>query len=243
MTGWDVEHRRGSAADLHGREVPDPARRSIWVLEVDRPALVLGSTQPESVVDRSAARAAGVEVVRRRTGGGAVLLEPGGALWVDVVVPRGDALWDDDVSRSSHWLGGAWVEALAELGVPALVHRGGLCTTDWSRLVCFGGLGPGEVVEAGGSGRKIVGVASRRSRGAARFQTAVHVEWAPERLLCLLALAPGARERAGRSLAPAVATAPAPADRLVAAVIAGIVGAEEQQARRAGGAERRSFPR
>ena len=39
----------------------------------------------------------GVAVVRRRSGGGAVLLDPGGVVWVDVVVPRHDPRWDDDV--------------------------------------------------------------------------------------------------------------------------------------------------
>ena len=64
-------------------------RVEIWVFDVERPALVLGSTQRPDIVDAEACRRAGVEVVRRRSGGGLVLLEPGNVVWFDVVVPRG----------------------------------------------------------------------------------------------------------------------------------------------------------
>ena len=73
-----------------------------------------------------------------------MLVEPGRILWLDVLLPASDPLWDDDVARAFLWLGEAWQTALASLDVPAQVHRGGLCTTSWSRLVCFGGLGTGE---------------------------------------------------------------------------------------------------
>ena len=103
--------------------------RAVHVFEVERPALVLGSAQPDDVVDRAACAAAGVEVVRRRSGGGAVLLEPGGVVWVDVELPRGDPLWDDDVGRAAWWLGERWAVALADLGVTA----GPTCTAAaWS---------------------------------------------------------------------------------------------------------------
>jgi hypothetical protein len=36
---------RSTAADFHGRSVPDPAPREIWQHDVTAPALVLGSTQ------------------------------------------------------------------------------------------------------------------------------------------------------------------------------------------------------
>ena len=40
---------------------------------------------------------------------------PGEVLWVDVVVPADDPLWDDDVGRATHWLGELWAAALAAL--------------------------------------------------------------------------------------------------------------------------------
>ena len=87
------------------------------------PALVIGSTQPDSDVDASAARAAGLDVVRRRSGGGAVLVEAAGLAWVDVEVPAADLIWAADVGQAFCWLGQAWVEALGAEGVgPAVVH-------------------------------------------------------------------------------------------------------------------------
>ena len=150
----------------------------MWVLDAERPALVLGSTQPESDVDTEALAAGDIDLVRRRSGGGAVLVVPGECLWVDVVLPRDDVLWDDDVGRAPVWVGEVWAAALIGLGLPAQVHRGGLVRTDWSSRVCFAGLGPGEVTAAG---RKVVGVSQRRTRAGARFQCAVLFAWDPTR--------------------------------------------------------------
>ncbi len=161
-----------------------PVERSVWVFDVSRPALVLGSTQAFDVVDLDAAAIAGVEVVRRRSGGGAVLLVPGECLWVDLVVPRGDPLWDDDVGRAAHWLGATWVAALSACGVSAVVHTGAMLHTAWSRAVCFAGVGPGEVLV---DGRKAVGISQRRTRAGARFQCVVHRQWPGEDLVALLA--------------------------------------------------------
>ncbi|MGE5209798.1 MAG: lipoyl protein ligase domain-containing protein, partial [Acidobacteriota bacterium] len=65
---------RASAAEFHARTVADPAPFEIWQHDVVAPAVVLGSSQPETVVDAAACAAAGAEIVRRRSGGGAVLL-------------------------------------------------------------------------------------------------------------------------------------------------------------------------
>ena len=180
---WRVERHRGSAAAFHARLMPadGEAERVMRILEVDRPALVLGSTQPESDVDHDALAAAGVELVRRRSGGGAVLLEPETAVWVDVDLPADDPLWSADVGASFGWLGDAWVAALGD----GSSHRGPLVTTPWSRTVCFAGLGPGEVTVGG---RKVVGLAQRRTRAAARFQCAALRHWDAEALVALLAV-------------------------------------------------------
>lgn len=141
----------------------------MWVLDVAAPALVLGSTQPP------VAAASGLEVARRRSGGGAVLVRPGSPRWVDVLVPRADPLWDDDVGRAFGWLGRVWLEALHAVGVDgAQVHEGRLVRTRWSEAVCFAGLGPGEVSVGG---RKVVGISQRRRREAALLQCAALLDW------------------------------------------------------------------
>lgn len=189
----------GSAAALHAFGVPAQPRRLVRQLRVDRPALVLGSTQSLEVADAVACEAAGVEVVRRSSGGGAVLLDPDETLWVDVVVPAGDPHWEADVGRAFWWLGAVWAAAV---GDGATVHKGPPVVSDWSSLVCFAGLGSGEVTVGG---RKAVGMSQRRTRAGALFQCAVPVVWRPERLAGLLALEPDQRERLAADLAGAVA--------------------------------------
>lgn len=196
---WEVEQLRGSATGFHERAVPEPPVASLWWLDFDRPAVVLGSTQPREIIDADAARHADVEVVRRRSGGGAVHLIPGAVTWVDVVLPADDPRWVSDIGRSFHWLGDVWVDVLVDLGVDgAVVHRGPLVRSRWSPLVCFAGLGPGEVTVGG---RKVVGMAQRRTRSWARFQCALVHQWNPDGLVDLLALEPRDREAARFALA------------------------------------------
>ena len=131
------------------------------MFEVDRPAIVLGSTQREDVLDVAACAAAGVEVVRRRSGGGVVLVEPGGLVWFDVVVPTAvlhEVGVGDDIGASMVWLGS---HLAAVLGDDVTVHRGAMACTGWCPLVCFAGVGPGEVLA---DGAKLVGVSQRRTR-------------------------------------------------------------------------------
>ena len=186
--GWDVVHRRGAPAGLFDHEWPD--RRTVWVLEPTETAVVLGSTQPASVVG------SGTPAVRRRSGGGAVLMEPGGLVWVDVFVPAGDPLWEVDVGRAFAWLGRAWAAALDSPGATA--HAGPLRTTRWSPLVCFAGLGPGEVTV---DGAKVVGMSQRRTRAGALFQCAALREWRPDRLLDRLVITDDDRRQASAELA------------------------------------------
>ena len=170
---WAVERGFGPAASLHA--LGDPARpaRAARVLEVDGPSLVLGSSQPLDLIDSERAAAAGVAVARRRSGGGAVYLDPGRHVWVDLLVPRGDRLWDDDVVRAAGWAGELWGAVAASLtGEPASVHRGGSVGGRWGRLICFAGLGPAEVTVGG---RKVVGISQRRSRDWTRIQTMARI--------------------------------------------------------------------
>ena len=222
MMRWELEPVRGTVRALHERSaalVSGPAgpgaagsgpagsgplhRRALAHYPADA-ALVLGSTQPEATVDRLACAAAGVEVVRRRSGGGAVLVEPGSLLWVDIVLPAGDPLWSDDVGRAAWWVGEVWAQALAGSGLgPLGVWRQPMRKNKWSSLVCFAGVGPGEVI--GPAGSKVVGISQRRARRGALYQCACLLSWEPARLLKLLALTPEQAEPAWGELA-AVAT-------------------------------------
>ncbi len=185
---------------------------------MSRPAVVLGSTQVPEKIDTDRARAAQVDVVRRRGGGGAVLVAPGALVWVDVLVPAGDPLWDPDVGRAFGWLGRAWATALADVGVSgAQVHGGRLLTTPWSAAVCFAGLGPGEVTVGGA---KVVGMCQRRTRSGALFQCAALLAWAPDRLLDVLDLTADDRRRGGAELERVARGIDVEAEALVDALVA-----------------------
>ncbi|MDY7101378.1 MAG: hypothetical protein S0880_09340 [Actinomycetota bacterium] len=194
---WIVEHVHGPAGELHHRAPPTDGRRHAWFAHPTRPALVLGSTEPDDHVDAAALASAGTDLVRRRSGGGAVLVDDD-LVWVDVLIGRDDPLWDDDVGRATHWVGRAWAEVLADLGVVAEVHTGGLDRGAWGDRFCFAGLGAGEVTVGG---RKVVGISQRRTRSVARLQTSALLRWRPDRLVGLLALDPVARREASSALA------------------------------------------
>jgi lipoate-protein ligase A len=212
---WRVERTALDVADAHQADLTGAgAVRLVRVHEINRPTLVLGSAQPASDVDGDVAAQRGVDVVRRRSGGGAVLLVPGDVVWVDVVVPAGDVLFHDDVGVAFEWLGDAWARALHVVGIGgAVVHRGKLVRTPWSDRVCFAGIGSGEVTL---DGAKVVGISQRRTRHAARFQCAVLLHWDVAALAPLLRLDAGAIA----SIEPLATGVPVDPDRLIDALLA-----------------------
>ena len=207
---WDIQRARGTVGELHENSAASigslsdggGSQRRVVVQSAINSALVLGSAQLESTVDLDACARAGVEVVRRRSGGGAVLVEPGSVIWVDVLVAATDELWSADVGRSTWWVGETWAEALRGAGLADLsVWKGPMLRSAWSSVVCFAGLGPGEVVDE--ARHKVVGISQRRTRHGALFQCACVLRWEPERLLELMALPGDQRQVAWRELAGA----------------------------------------
>lgn len=177
--------RGGAAGAYHGLQLPERACAHVWRFAPAGPALVLGSTQTESLVEATRCVELGVEIVRRRSGGGAVLLAPGRTIWIDVLVPVGHPLWRTDIGESALWLGDAMAETIARFsGETYVVHRGAMERSPWSSLICFAGRGPGEVFDRTGS--KVVGISQRRTRTWARFQCVVSRRWHPELLATLL---------------------------------------------------------
>lgn len=184
MTAVEI-FRGGSAGAYHGRELPERLVPHVWRFAPSRPALVLGSTQSDALVDAPRCAELGVDVVRRRSGGGAVLLAPGRNVWIDVLVPAGHRVWRSDIGESPRWLGHAMAETVGRTtGETYTVHSGAMQHSPWSSLVCFAGRGPGEVFDRTGS--KVVGISQRRTRTWARFQCAISCRWDPGMLVDLL---------------------------------------------------------
>jgi lipoate-protein ligase A len=181
---WRIEWRTETAGDVHAAEPGDASRPQIWVVEVTRPALVLGSAQGRgrAEIDARVERLGfDVDVVVRRSGGGAVYLAPGDQVWIDVFVPTHDDRWDADIGRAVEWLGAVWSETVGTVVAPALrpeilAHEGAVLNSSLSAAVCFAGVGPGEVTVAG---RKATGISQRRTRRYCRFQCTALLAWTP----------------------------------------------------------------
>ena len=172
-------------ARFHQRTVTTPGRQ-LWVPRLgDESTLVLGSTQSDAIVDLERTAATGTRLVRRRSGGGAVLVSAADVVWFDVVIDRDDPLWSDDVGRAFEWLGRACRAGLARLGHSTDMHRGPPLGSAWSKSICFAGIGSGELTL---DGAKVVGISQRRTRSSARFQTAILRRWAPRAYLDLFRL-------------------------------------------------------
>ncbi len=204
----------GDAGEFHSSD-PPPVRAATFHT-VATPTLVLGSAQRVSDINDRVAGALGIAVVKRRSGGGAVLLVPSEFVWLDLVVPVGDALWADDIGQAMVWVGDLWRRALGDLGLSGVVTDvSGGGDVRWARQVCFAGTGRGEVVvvagkvngNAGGNDeRKVVGVSQRRTRSTARFQSLCHLRWRPELVAALV----GSPRPLASELASRVATVTAP---------------------------------
>ena len=203
---WRIEERAEPAFRLHHSWPSvegDDRTPAVAVCLPTGPAVVLGSTQDREVVDSGRAEDAGLAVVRRRSGGGAVLVTPGDPVWIDIWVPVGHARWSTDVTHAFEWLGTIWAEAIRGLGLDGVEVQGpgpGACTR-WSSLVCFGGVGAGEVTIGG---CKVVGLSQRRNRHGAWFHSACALHWNSTPLLDVLSLAVEQRTAAREELAGVV---------------------------------------
>ena len=191
---WRFQEVRVGVGEFHGME--HPGGREVWLHcwgnDVAQGALVLGSSQSEELVNAGVLRSQGLGLVKRQSGGGAVLVVPEALVWIDVFIPRDDPLWDDDLGKSALWLGEVWQATLLEFGVAAEFHQGPYKPGEWGKLICFAGRAAGEVFV---DGKKSVGISQRRTHQGARFQTALARQWNITDLSPLLNLPPKDRSR------------------------------------------------
>ena len=163
------------AESLHAWDPPTESILTVRRCRPTAPAVVLGSRQDESLIDPWALAQTGLGLVRRKSGGGLVLVDDALAIWVDVWIPHRPGTVTADVRASMELVGRAWATVLGaaddNLGGRLEVHAGGVTHGAWAELVCFAGLGPGEVLL---DGRKLVGLSQRRSRDWSRVQCQVH---------------------------------------------------------------------
>lgn len=197
-----------NAEAMARRPVTVAARVWLW----PRPGIVLGCAQ-RGLLEAVRSRAgAGVEVLARDAGGGAVLVGPW-MIGVSLVLPTADPRAGRSPTDGYRWLSLRLADALREAGCEAralcpetLRARGqtragpdvaatgppqtGPTTVSWA---CFGSLSAWEIVD--GRGRKLVGLAQRRTRESVLLVAGVLATMPDWAVLCEALGAPADAER------------------------------------------------
>jgi lipoate-protein ligase A len=167
-------------------EAPPTVRFFAW----DPATVSLGYGQPlDGRVDLDAARAMGLGVVRRPTGGSAILHEgPSLELTYSVTGAAGDFPGADDLLATYRWIGTALEAALTALGAPVAMVAAQPSDPRSMPAFCFARTGSYEL-EIGGL--KVVGSAQRRQGTGFLQHGAVMLAADRERLARVF---PGARD-------------------------------------------------
>ena len=166
--------RSASAGELH--EVAPIWRQGVRIVRClpTAPALVLGSRQTDDIVDRSALEREGLVMFRRRSGGGAVLVDASHSVWIDIEIGVEDPRYCAEPMSMMAEVGRWWMKALAALNCcpPDIWQFEGAMECDaGGDVICFAGRAHGELM-VGES--KLVGLSQRRTRDGARVQGQLH---------------------------------------------------------------------
>lgn len=135
-------------------EVPPTLRLYRW----DPPCLSLGYSQPFSDLDQDQLRSSGWDVVRRPTGGRAILHTD--ELTYAVIGPKTDPRLEGGLMQSYRRLSKALSESLKFLGLPVQVHSG-KNPESINHPVCFENPSDFEITV---EGKKIIGSAQARKK-------------------------------------------------------------------------------
>lgn len=162
----------------------------------DSMALVLGSRQSERLIYLERAAQQNIEVIRRRSGGGIVLVDPHRSLWIDIEIGADDPRYVAEPLGMMEQVGRWWLTALTSLdcALPGIWQFVGQTDTDANgELVCFAGRSHGELMV---EESKLVGLSQRRTRDGARVQGQLHfVDPTDDILALIVEEAPGPLQR------------------------------------------------
>ncbi len=159
------------------------------------PCLSLGRNQSGSDVDWAACRAAGIDVVRRPTGGRAILHTD--ELTYSVVLLQADPRAAGDVVESYRRLSEGLLAGLRHLGLEAVQARGQRTAGTVLSAICFETPSDYEITV---EGRKLIGSAQCRARGGVLQHGALPLWGDLTRIVSYLNLDPDQREAQRRLL-------------------------------------------
>ncbi|MEH6826196.1 MAG: hypothetical protein V7629_20085 [Motiliproteus sp.] len=158
----------------------------LW--QYDTPAIIMGCSQRPDEAQLLRAEEAGLPIMRRGSGGGAVLAGPW-MLSVTLLIPETHRVGALNIIEIFNWLEQIWTKALIECGVlckgvdktlidqsKQISKRHGL---EWA---CYAALSHGEVVSP--DGRKLVGLAQIRKRKGIALVSGLHLYPCDWRVLC-----------------------------------------------------------
>lgn len=151
------------------------------------PAVILGCSQSKLILGEPSSSPAGIDLLQRQTGGGAVLVGPW-MLSASILLPCSHALVCDSAVQSYRWLGELFVSVLGDAGISAEAitpeqaresqHQNRGNQLGWA---CYGGLSPWEVVVGE---KKIVGLAQVRRRTGILLVAGLLLDRPDWQLLC-----------------------------------------------------------
>lgn len=201
---------------------PSEGRPTLRLYAWERPTLSLGYFQPSADVDADACRARGIAIVRRPTGGRAVLHS--GEVTYSLVAPL--TLFPPGVAAAYRRISAALIAALATLGLQARlvrVHRAG------RSAACFEAPALAELTVAD---KKVIGSAQTRTRAALLQHGSVPLRFDLENLAAALRLSPRERRLLRRRAAGLAELVPGlDASRLRAALVEGFARAFDARLR------------
>ncbi len=155
------------------------ARPQLLLWQYATPAIIMGCSQRPDAGQQQRAEQAGMPLMRRGSGGGAVLAGPW-MLSVTLFIPPEHTVAALNIIEIFSWFEAIWIKALRDCGVPckgvdqplieASKARSKRHGVEWA---CYASLSHGEVVSP--DGRKLVGLAQIRKRKGIALVSGVHL--------------------------------------------------------------------
>lgn len=148
--------------------------------------MLLGAGQPASAVDREACERLGVPLLRRMSGGTAVLHDEN-TISLQLTLPAGHPLVSDDIHRNFRWFSEFLITALGRLDIEANWVSLEQARTEQAppglEGACYSTLAPYEIAV---DGRKLIGHGQMRRVRATALQAMVYRIFEPSRTVRLL---------------------------------------------------------
>ncbi|MEH6578761.1 MAG: hypothetical protein V7731_16995 [Amphritea sp.] len=164
------------------------SRPQLLLWQYDTAAIIMGCSQRPDEAQAQRAEQLGLPIVRRGSGGGAVLAGPW-MLSATLFIPVEHPVAALNIIEIFSWLEKVWKQALIDSGVPckgvdkALIDESKVISkqhgVEWA---CYASLSHGEVVSP--DGRKLVGLAQIRKRQGVALVSGLHLAPCDWRVLC-----------------------------------------------------------